>query len=476
MTLTPHPLELLEQKVTPLVVDQNQLPIDIDKKSSLLKQFYPIMLTAFHEFPERLESIMTNTQEPLRQLFGHHHANLDELLQAFSVHHSVQPETATALFNQAIPLSINTLKEAAGGQGIAAYLAPYLEQIRSSILAWALALLAGLGLGHFAKPSVSSNVTPVVAEEPASGFKKILPWIALLILALLVLFFWRSCQKQPSAPHNMATTATSEPAANVAASPASLSLTSGTGEQVLGCQAYAGNTSLSDAIRSAITHVFGATTPCNLTTDMRYATQLPAQDKLETLLGLVKSVPNASIEWVGNQITVNAPNTTALGSLIEKMKAAAPELTILAAKPLNVTESVNNSINASTAALDQLGENANVTDIVHALNLQIINFASGSAAIPDQNKAILDRAAILLEKVPNLALNVEGYTDSTGSAALNKTLSQQRAQAVVDYLASKGIQTSNLKAVGYGAEHPVADNETEQGKFRNRRIAFTVSE
>ncbi|MCP6576874.1 OmpA family protein, partial [Klebsiella pneumoniae] len=74
--------------------------------------------------------------------------------------------------------------------------------------------------------------------------------------------------------------------------------------------------------------------------------------------------------------------------------------------------------------------------LVKALNLQIINFASGSSDIPADNKAILDQAATLLNKVTGVKLDVGGHTDSTGNAAANKALSQRRAQAVVDYLVS----------------------------------------
>ena len=478
MTSNFNPLELLAERVTPLVVDHSQLEIDIDKKASLLKQFYPIMLALFHKFPDRLNSILHGSQAPLQELLGNHQGVLNEILDAFSKHHSLQPATIESLFNHAIPLSARALKEEVGEENIVSYIGSYLPQITSQLPAWSAPILSGLGLGslfHTASASQSFKTPP--ADSSGGGFKKFLPWLALIILALLLLLFWRSCQKQTPAPNSVAEpTASSEVAPTVAAtSPASLSLTSGTGNQVLGCQSNVGDSGLASLLQTGIAKVFGTGVNCNIATDSAYATQLPAQEKLDAILNLVKEVPNASIEWVGDQLTVNAPDANALKGLIEKIKALAPELNVVSAAPLNVEQSVNNSIDASTQALTGLNESSSPEQIVRALNMQIINFASGSATIPDANKAVLDQAAGLLQKVPNLALNVEGYTDSTGNAETNKALSQKRAQAVVDYLTGKGVSSSSLIAVGYGSEHPVADNETEQGKFRNRRIEFKLA-
>ncbi|WP_130803440.1 OmpA family protein [Acinetobacter ihumii] len=476
MTSNLNPLELLVERVTPLVVDQSQLDIDIDKKSSLLKQFYPIMLALFHRFPERLSSVLNGSQAPLQELLGNQQGVLNQILEGFSRHHSVQPATIESLFNHAIPFSARALKEEVGEGNIVSYLGSYLPQISSQLPAWAAPILSALGIGGLLKTSSAQplNSTPPPAS---SGFKKIWPWLALLILALLLLFLWRSCQKQTPAPASVAEpAASSEPASTVAAaSPASLSLTSGTGNQVLGCQSSVGDSQLGSLLQTALTKVFGTAANCNINTDASFATQLPAQDKLDGILNLVKAVPNASIEWVGDHLSVNAPDATALTGLIDQIKAIAPELNVEAAQPLNVEQSVSSSIDATTQALSGLNESSTPEQIVQALNMQIINFATGSAAIPDENKAVLDQAATLLQKVPNLSLNVEGYTDSTGNADTNKALSQKRAQSVVDYLTAKGVSSSTLKAVGYGAENPVADNETEQGKFRNRRIEFKLA-
>ena len=97
-----------------------------------------------------------------------------------------------------------------------------------------------------------------------------------------------------------------------------------------------------------------------------------------------------------------------------------------------------------------------------------ITFASNSAEIDDAGKRLLDAIA------PCLAgpYEIGGHTDSTGDDEINLPLSQHRAESVKEYLVGKGVDANNLTTVGYGAERPVADNATEEGKAANRRIEF----
>ena len=104
-----------------------------------------------------------------------------------------------------------------------------------------------------------------------------------------------------------------------------------------------------------------------------------------------------------------------------------------------------------------------------------LSFASGSATILPESKKQLDDIAAILEAYPNVSVKVGGYTDNVGSADVNLRLSQRRADAVVQALLGNGIAANRLKAEGYGEEHPVADNSTEQGRARNRRIAVKVT-
>ncbi|MCK5656345.1 MAG: OmpA family protein, partial [Deltaproteobacteria bacterium] len=83
---------------------------------------------------------------------------------------------------------------------------------------------------------------------------------------------------------------------------------------------------------------------------------------------------------------------------------------------------------------------------------------------------LLDEVASILEKNPEMEVEVQGHTDNTGSATYNQWLSEKRAQKVKDYLVSKGIDSSRLEAKGYGLTQPVASNATEEGRAQNRRV------
>ncbi|WP_138506932.1 OmpA family protein, partial [Nostoc sp. PA-18-2419] len=83
----------------------------------------------------------------------------------------------------------------------------------------------------------------------------------------------------------------------------------------------------------------------------------------------------------------------------------------------------------------------------------------------------LDTVASILRRNVYLKLDISGHTDSTGDEEKNKILSSNRAQAVLDYLITKGrLSRSSLTAVGYGSERPVADNKNPEGRKINRRV------
>ena len=104
------------------------------------------------------------------------------------------------------------------------------------------------------------------------------------------------------------------------------------------------------------------------------------------------------------------------------------------------------------------------------VTLRDVHFAFDSAQLTSQAKSILDAAVAAINANPSDTISVEGHTDSTGSDAYNSQLSQRRARSVAEYLASKGVSASRLKAVGKGESHPVASNDTRDGRSKNRRV------
>jgi outer membrane protein OmpA-like peptidoglycan-associated protein/uncharacterized protein YidB (DUF937 family) len=141
----------------------------------------------------------------------------------------------------------------------------------------------------------------------------------------------------------------------------------------------------------------------------------------------------------------------------------------------NIQDQVRTASEKASAALAALKPGFSAQGLTSALNLEIINFPTGSAQIPDSSTAFLDKAAEVMKQAPSgTVIQIAGHTDNVGDPAAKMTLSQQRAEAVRDYLIQRGVPAAELTARGFGDTQPVASNDTEEGRFHNRRIEFTV--
>lgn len=103
-----------------------------------------------------------------------------------------------------------------------------------------------------------------------------------------------------------------------------------------------------------------------------------------------------------------------------------------------------------------------------------ILFAVGKADLTDAAKQNIDNLAASLIKYPNTNITVIGHTDADGSDALNNRLSKSRAFAVKNYAAAKGVEAGRLVVQGKGKTEPIATNETEEGKAKNRRVEIVI--
>jgi len=103
-----------------------------------------------------------------------------------------------------------------------------------------------------------------------------------------------------------------------------------------------------------------------------------------------------------------------------------------------------------------------------------INFEFDSAKISKDSESILNKAVNTLRENSTIKVRIEGHTDSIGSEGYNLKLSQRRANAVKDYLVSKGIASERLEALGKGEAFPIASNKTREGRSQNRRVEFIV--
>lgn len=101
-----------------------------------------------------------------------------------------------------------------------------------------------------------------------------------------------------------------------------------------------------------------------------------------------------------------------------------------------------------------------------------ITFDVGKSTIKPESMGEINRIVTLMNENPDLNFSVEGHTDNTGSAASNQKLSEQRSEAIVAKLVEMGIEESRLTSVGKGQNSPIADNNTDEGRAKNRRVEF----
>jgi len=104
------------------------------------------------------------------------------------------------------------------------------------------------------------------------------------------------------------------------------------------------------------------------------------------------------------------------------------------------------------------------------IRLRGVEFEFDSATLTPVSSVVLDAATDSLNQCPNVAVGIEGHTDSVGPDAYNQSLGQRRAASVRDFLVGKGVPASRLTASSYGESRPIATNDTDEGRALNRRV------
>lgn len=482
----------LSRTVSPAVLGDDRAPT----KMRLLEQFYAIFAAKLAD-PEVFgrfssENIAHNDQGFYDRIWteGSHK---DRIANELAAENNVDPTAARGLIAMAAPLAYHEIKNLAGTTPIPQFLNDNLSSYQHHIPLWAAALVpagmvAAAPTAAAVPPPAGVHISDTVSTaplqktpEPEGNFMKaLLPIIGLIILGALAWALLRGCQDNPEPVGTpMVTEQTTNDGQNVAVmdvEPASLRIATGdSAGSLYACRMNVGNEDLRGTVMRAMSDNFGSDADkCRADVDDNFSIDMPASGELATILPLVKNVPNASAFIKGNEIVLNAPDTAALQKLVSDVQAAVPSMTVMAEKPLDLQSEIDRSIETATIAVDRLGDNPDPRDVARALSLQVVHFEVDEAVIPDVNKPILDRAVEIMKKVPDMKLLITGHTDSTADNAYNLKLSQERAQSMKDYMVSKGADPSKLITQGKGETEPVADNSTDQGRFRNRRIEFTV--
>jgi len=234
-----------------------------------------------------------------------------------------------------------------------------------------------------------------VAAVPA---KKIWPWIALIIAAVVLFFLWRSCRTQ-----ELTQKAT-------------------------------------EAAKQAATAAQG-------TADKAAETAKQAASAVQDTAG--KVADQARDAWA------------ALGKFFSKKLPSGVEL--------NIPE-----LGVENKLIAFIEDPQRPVDDKTWFSFDRLIFETGKATLKPESQEQLKNIAEILKAYSKVTIKIGGYTDNTGDPQANLRLSQQRADAVMADLVKLGVEAGRLKAEGYGQEHPIADNSTEEGRAKNRRIDIRV--
>jgi len=207
-------------------------------------------------------------------------------------------------------------------------------------------------------------------------------------------------------------------------------------------------------------------------------TGAPAGWSQSVIAGLtnLKLLDRGVAEWSNNTLSISGDvaSESVKTKVTKQLKAALADgyktvlnLTAPALTPVPV-------ITKPMTTVDKVAAISCQDQFAGLLSNSIISFRTASAEVAVDSYVLLDQLASIAGECPAASITIEGHTDSRGAESFNQSLSQNRAQSVVDYLTNQGVDANRLTAAGFGESSPIADNTTSEGRALNRRIEFTV--
>ncbi len=194
-------------------------------------------------------------------------------------------------------------------------------------------------------------------------------------------------------------------------------------------------------------------------------------------LAAVMNTPGVDFSLNGNTVRVggwvSADSRQALADRLHGIFGARSTIGALGDPAVEAVRSANERAISALGAVGTSGTSP--TAVVEAMNLAIINFPTGSSEIPAEHMEIIRKSAEAIKYAPaGTVFEIDGHTDNTGDPTANVALSQARAEAVRDALVANGVSAAALTTRGYGDMKPRATNDSEFGRFQNRRIEYIV--
>jgi len=330
------------------------------------------------------------------------------------------------------------------------------------------------------EPVRTETVRPPIEPQhrAASGGSNLLRLLPLLLLPLFGFLAYRACDREPEqvgqyAPTTVSPTPTATEMAQVQTPSMNSRLSLSNNNGRINYSGVVQDEQTKQTILNQLRSTYGAG---NISGDIAVDSRARAAAWAS---GLSAALPNfktsgAELSFDGDAINVGGSiPENAKSDMVANLKSVYGDN--LRVGSLEAASSVTESNRMASEALSSLRPGYSAEDLTGALNKQIINFAPGSAQIPRESRELLDQSASAIKSAPTgTVLEVGGHTDNTGNAAANQKLSQQRADAVRRFLVNEGVGADSLVSKGYGSDKPVASNDTQEGKFQNRRIEYSV--
>jgi outer membrane protein OmpA-like peptidoglycan-associated protein/uncharacterized protein YidB (DUF937 family) len=382
-------------------------------------------------------------------------AGLEDVAQSWLGGRNPQPIKSNQIESA---LGIETVDRLASAAGLN-------RAVTSSVLAALLPRMIGQLTPGGTVPSagsllskVSSYLAPATATAalPSTrgrGWPAWLPWAAVLLLGLVG---WLAL-RQP--------TGTLDPQLTVSNENGRITYSGRVRDE-------ATRSTIVDALRAAV----GAS---NVSGNLQIDRNVKRATWLPRIGDLVASLKRPGVELSLDGDTVNyggwlsASERKTLDESLRGIFGAQATIGTLADRAMEAVRTANDKAASALAALGTSGVAAPA--LVDAMNLAIINFPSGSAEIPSDSLNVIRTSAEAIKRAPaGTKIEIAGHTDNTGDAASNMRLSQARSDAVKNAFVAAGVNAGMLTTVGYGDNKPRATNETEYGRFQNRRIEYAL--
>jgi outer membrane protein OmpA-like peptidoglycan-associated protein len=216
------------------------------------------------------------------------------------------------------------------------------------------------------------------------------------------------------------------------------------------------------------------------TLQQQFETETAKLGEVEQLLAGVEAKLSMTEEQaLQTKVTLEGQLAEAQARVVEAENTLASERELAAKEMATLQQDKRESlayVRGLLSDMSALGGRKTDDGMLFNLGDEQLRFRISSAKLPNREFPILDQLAGLLTKYPSLTARIEGHTDNTGREETNLKLSQQRAETVMQELASRGVAVDRLEAVGVGPIRPVADNDTPYGRALNRRVEVYVNE